>query len=309
MELIILKKEEIYKLIKEKIKVGEIKLDEPMKNHSYFKIGGPADILVLPGTIEEISESIKICTDNNLRYQVIGNGTNLLVRDKGIRGVVIKIDKNFSDIEVNKNIIKAQAGSLISKVAKAALKNSLTGFEGCSGIPGSLGGAVAMNAGAYGTEMKDVIKSVKCVDRDGNILEYTNEEMHFGYRHSRVIEENLIVVEAEIELKVGDYNEIKAKMDELTDKRNTKQPIDMPSAGSTFKRPEGDYASRLIDVSGLRGLRFGDAQVSEKHCGFVVNLGNATAEDVLQLIGFIQKTVKDKHNIELEPEVRIIGEE
>lgn len=297
------------KLFREKIKSGEILINEPMKNHTYFKIGGPVDALVLPGSIEEISAIIKLCNKENINYHIIGNGTNLLVRDKGIRGVIIKIDDNFSNIEVEDNVIKAEAGSLLSKIAKTALRNSLTGFEGCSGIPGSLGGAVAMNAGAYGTEMKDVIKKVKCIDKDGNILEYTNEEMNFGYRHSRVSDDDLIVIEAEIELKNGDYNEINKHMNELMEKRNTKQPINMPSAGSTFKRPEGDYASRLIDVSGLRGVRYGDAQVSEKHCGFVVNIGNATCDDVINLIEFIQKTVKDKFNIQLDPEVRIIGEE
>lgn len=302
-------KKEIIALIKEKITKGEILIDESMKKHTYFKLGGPADILVLPETIEEISNIIKLCNDNEIDYYIIGNGTNLLVRDKGIRGVVIKIDDNFNNIGVNGNIIKAQAGCLISRIAKLALKNSLAGFEGCSGIPGSLGGAVAMNAGAYGTEMKDVIKTVKCINQDGNILEFSNEDMKFGYRHSRVFEDKLIVVEAEIELEFGDFNKIKNQMDDLTNRRNTKQPINMPSAGSTFKRPEGDYASRLIDVAGLKGVRYGGAQVSEKHCGFVVNLGNATCEDVLYLIDFIQKTVKDKHGVHLDPEVRIIGEE
>lgn len=302
-------KNELLKVLSEKIKFGKVLPDEPMKKHTYFKIGGPADIIVLPASIEEIAEVIKLCKDNDTEYFVIGNGTNLLVSDKGIRGVVIKIDEDFNNIEITENKIKAQAGCLVSKVAKLALKHSLTGFEGCSGIPGSIGGAVAMNAGAYGDEIKDVITRVKCIDGNGNVLEYSNEEMNFGYRHSRVQEDDLIVVEAEMELQKGDYEEIKKHMDELTVKRNTKQPIDMPSAGSTFKRPEGDYAARLIDVSGLRGVRYGDAQVSEKHCGFVVNLGNATCDDVMNLIRFIKKTVKDKYDIELEPEVRIIGEE
>lgn len=302
-------KNEILNLFKDIIKDGEVLLDEPMANHTYFKIGGPVDILVLPGNIDEISSSIKICKENNVKYYIIGNGTNLLVRDKGIRGVVIKIDKNFDDIRVDGNTIIAEAGCKMSKIANVALKNSLTGFEGCSGIPGSFGGAVAMNAGAYGTEIKDVVKSVKCIDKDGNIVEYSNSEMNFSYRHSRVEEDNLIVLEGKIELILGDYEKIKGAMDELTEKRNSKQPITMPSAGSTFKRPEGDYASRLIDVSGLRGVRYGDAQVSDKHCGFVVNTGEATCDDVLSLIKFIQKTVKDMHGINLDTEVKIIGEE
>lgn len=302
-------KMEMLKLLKDIVKKENILIDEPMKEHTYFKIGGPADILILPHTVDEILKLIKICKENNINYHIIGNGTNLLVRDKGIRGVVIKIDKNLDKIEVDGNKITAQAGCLLSRIAKVALENSLTGFEGCSGIPGSLGGAVAMNAGAYGTEIKDVVTKVKCIDDNGKLVEYSNDEMYFSYRHSRVQDEDLIVLEADIELKKGNYDKIKEAMNELTDKRNSKQPITMPSAGSTFKRPKGDYASRLVDVSGLKGVRYGDAQVSDKHCGFVVNTGNATCDDVLNLIKFIQKTIKDKHNIDLEPEVRIIGEE
>ncbi len=308
MGLMLLEKNEIYNSLKNKINDGEILIDEPMKEHTYFKIGGLADIMALPKSIEEVQCIIKFCNDNNIDYYVIGNGTNLLVRDKGIRGVVIKIDKNLSEIKVKDNIITAQAGSLLSKISKIALKNALTGMEGISGVPGSLGGAITMNAGAYGTEIKEVITKVKCIDKLGEIHEYTNEEMNFGYRHSKVQEDNLLVLEAEMELKKGDYKEIKSRMDELTEKRNTKQPINMPSAGSTFKRPEGDYAGRLIDVSGLRGLTYGRAQVSDKHCGFVVNLGDAKCDEVLKLIDIVKKTVRDKHGVELEPEVKIIGE-
>lgn len=288
---------------------GKVLVDEFMKNHTYFKIGGPVDIMILPGSIEEIQESIKLCKNYNIKYHVIGNGTNLLVRDKGIRGVVIKIDENLSNMRVEKNKIVAEGGALLSKVSKLALSNSLTGLEFAGGIPGSLGGAVAMNAGAYGPEMKDVVIKVKCIDMEGNLLEFNNEEMDFEYRHSRALSEDLLVVEAEMELTIGNYDEIKAYMDELTQKRTSKQPLSMASAGSTFKRPVGDYASRLIDVAGLRGLRFGDAQVSTKHCGFVVNLGSATCDEVLNLIKIIQKTVRDKYEIELETEVKIIGEE
>ncbi|EOD00422.1 UDP-N-acetylmuramate dehydrogenase [Caldisalinibacter kiritimatiensis] len=298
----------IYKLFNEHIKLGKVLLDEPMKKHTYFKIGGPADVMVLPGNIEEITKAIRICKENNIDYYLVGNGTNLLVTDKGIRGVVIKVEKNLSDIKVEGTKIIAQAGSLLSVVSKAALNHSLTGLEFASGIPGTLGGAIAMNAGAYGPEMKDVVTKVRCIDREGNIKEYTNEEMNFSYRHSRVQEESLLVVEVELQLEKGNYEEIKKYMDELTEKRTTKQPLHLPSAGSTFKRPEGDYASRLIDVAGLKGLRYGDAQVSDKHCGFIVNLGEATSEEVLHLISVVQKTVKDKFGIELEPEVKIIGE-
>lgn len=290
------------------IRFGNILIDEPMKNHTYFKIGGPVDIMILPGSIEEVQNTIKMCKDKNIVYYIIGNGTNLLVRDKGIRGVVIKIDDNLSEIKVFDNKIIAQAGAKLSRISKIALKNSLTGLEFASGIPGSLGGAIAMNAGAYGPEMKDVITKVKCINKLGELVTFDNNEMNFSYRHSRIQEEELIVVEAEMKLDYGEYDKIKSYMDELTEKRTSKQPLNLPSAGSTFKRPVGDYASRLIDVSGLRGVRYGDAQVSEKHCGFVVNLGNATCEEVLTLMNVITKTVKDKHNIILEPEVKIIGE-
>lgn len=302
-------KSEMFNIFNKIIEDGKVLLDEPMRNHTYFKIGGPADILIMPGSIKEIKNIINECNTRNIKFHIIGNGTNLLVRDKGIRGVVIKIDDNLSKLELNGNKITAEAGCLLSKVSKLALKNSLTGLEFASGIPGSLGGAIAMNAGAYGPEMKDVITKVKCIDTNGNILEYNNKEMNFGYRHSIVGDKNLIVIEAEMILDNGNYTDIKTYMDELTEKRTTKQPLSMPSAGSTFKRPEGDYASRLIDVAGLRGVRYGDAQVSEKHCGFVVNLGNAKAEEVFNLIKIIQKTVKDKYGVELETEVKIIGEE
>ncbi len=298
----------MYNIFKGIIENDRILINESMKEHTYFKIGGPVDIMVLPRTNEEICNIIKACNENNTNYYIVGNGTNLLVLDKGIRGVVIKIDENFSKIYIKDEKIIAQAGCLLSKISKQALKHSLTGLEFASGIPGSLGGAIAMNAGAYGPEMRDVITKVKCIDTKGNLLEYSNEEMNFGYRYSRVQEENLLVVEAEIKAEKGSYDKIKAEMDELTEKRTKKQPLNMPSAGSTFKRPKGDYAARLIDVAGLKGVRYGDAQISDKHCGFIINLGNATSDDVLGLIKFVQKTIKDKFDIELKPEVRIIGE-
>lgn len=302
-------KEVIYKIFKEKIDKGRVLLDEPMKDHTSFKIGGPVDVMILPKMVDEISTAVKLCKENNIDFYIIGNGTNLLVSDKGIRGVVIKISEDFSQVKVNGNIITAQSGILLSKLSKIALKNSLAGLEFASGIPGSLGGAVVMNAGAYGPEMKDVVTKVKCINEDGDIVEYSNDEMDFGYRKSRLQREKSIVAEVELRLEYGKYEEIKGYMDELTQKRTSKQPLNLPSAGSTFKRPEGDYAGRLIDAAGLRGVRYGDAQVSDKHCGFVVNVGNATCEDVLQIMRIIQKTVRDKFGVELEPEVRIIGEE
>ncbi|RKD30114.1 UDP-N-acetylenolpyruvoylglucosamine reductase [Thermohalobacter berrensis] len=304
-----LEKEVVYNNLKGKIIEGTILLDEPMKDHTSFKIGGPVDIMVLPKNIDEISNTVKFCKENNINFYIIGNGSNLLVSDKGIRGLVIKISENFSDIKVEGNRIIAQAGILLSKLSKVALRNSLKGLEFASGIPGSLGGAITMNAGAYGGEMKDVVKKVKCMDRDGNVYEYTNEEMDFGYRKSLVQKKNLIVLEVEMELCKGDYNEIKEEMDILTEKRNAKQPLSMPSAGSTFKRPKGHYAGKLIQDAGLKGLKYGNAQVSDLHSGFIVNIGNATCEEVLTLIKIVQKTVKDKFGVELEPEVKIIGEE
>ncbi|WP_069648934.1 UDP-N-acetylmuramate dehydrogenase [Caloranaerobacter ferrireducens] len=299
----------ILEIFKERFSESEILIDEPMKNHTSFKIGGPADILFIPKEVEQISQAVTLCKELDVDYFIMGNGSNLLVSDKGIRGVVIKISENLSDVRVEGNKIIAQSGILLSKLSKIALKHSLTGLEFASGIPGSLGGAITMNAGAYGGEMKDVVTLVRCIDEKGEIIEFTNEQMKFSYRSSIIDERELIVIEVEMELKKGNYEDIKNYMDELTQKRTSKQPLNLPSAGSTFKRPEGYYAGKLIEDAGLRGLRFGDAQVSEKHCGFVVNLGNATCNDVLDLIKVIQKTVRDKFGVELKTEVKIIGEE
>jgi UDP-N-acetylmuramate dehydrogenase len=289
--------------------VGTILFDEPMKNHTSFKIGGPADVMIIPKSEEELISAVKLCRENDIEMYIMGNGSNLLVRDGGMRGVVIKINEGLNIIEVEGNTIYSQAGSLITAVSRTAMAKSLTGFEFANGIPGSIGGAVTMNAGAYGGEMKDVIKSVRVLDGNNNIVEYTNEEMNFRYRGSKVVDENLIVLSIEIELKPGDYEEIKAIMKDLTEKRTSKQPLELPSAGSTFKRPTGYYAGKLIDDAGLRGLRYGGAQVSEKHCGFVVNIDNATCKEVLQLISVVQKTVRDKFGIELDTEIKIIGED
>lgn len=301
-------KDKVTELFNGIIKKGKVLIDEPMSNHTSFKIGGPVDFLIMPSTIEEVSSSVQLCKENDLEYYIIGNGSNLLVSDKGIRGVVIKISELLSKVIVEDTKIIAEAGVLLSTVSKIALKHSLTGLEFASGIPGSLGGAVAMNAGAYGGEMKDVVVKVKCIDEKGNIVEFTNSQMNFGYRQSIVQNENMIVFEVEMLLKMGNYEDIKEYMSELTKKRTSKQPLHLPSAGSTFRRPEGYYAGKLIEDSGLRGLRLGDAQVSEKHCGFIVNVGNATFGDVTNLIKVVQKTVRDNFNVNLETEVKIIGE-
>jgi len=301
--------DKIYSELTKEIKVENILRNEPMKNHTSFKIGGPADILVIPDSVDEIVYSIKYCMANEVEYYVIGNGSNLLVRDKGIRGVVIKIAENFSDIIIEDKKVKAQAGILLSRLSKIIMKESLEGFEFASGIPGTLGGAVTMNAGAYGGEMKDIVVGVTAIDDKGEVVYLSNKELDFGYRRSLVQDRGYVILEVDMEFKKGDYEEIKKITDELTCKRTSKQPLELPSAGSTFKRPEGYYAGKLIDDSGLRGARIGDAQVSEKHCGFVVNLGNASAEEVINLIKLVQKVVRDKFGVKLETEVRIIGEE
>ncbi len=303
-----MEKSRIYQLFKDK-KFGKILFDEPMKNHTSFKIGGPADVLIIPEREEEIVNAIRFCRENQIKYFIMGNGSNLLVKDTGIRGAVIKVANGFDRIEVIGERVICQSGALLSKVAKYALKHSLTGFEFASGIPGTIGGAIAMNAGAYGGEMKDVVSKVKAIDRNNNIVEFTNADMNFRYRGSLVGDENLIVLGVELNLQKGDYSSIEAKMKDLTERRVSKQPLEYPSAGSTFKRPEGYFAGKLIEDAGLRGVRYGDAQVSEKHCGFVINVGEATFEHVITLIRMIQKVVYDKFNVKLEPEVKIIGDD
>lgn len=280
---------------------------EPMSKHTTFRIGGNADIFVTPTTDEQVVGSINIAKNNDLNFYIVGNGSNLLVKDNGFRGVIIQLYKKFNKITVSDDVITAQAGALLSSTAKQALNNSLSGMECLSGIPGTIGGAVCMNAGAYGGEIKDICKSVKVLD-DGEIKTITNWEAGFGYRTSNIMKNNMIVLEAVLKLEKGDMSEIGAKMSELMSQRNSKQPVELPSAGSTFKRPEGYFAAKLIDDSGLRGYSVGKAQVSPKHCGFVVNNGGAKASDVLKLIEDVSDVVMDKYGVKLEPEVRIIGE-
>lgn len=297
-----------YKDIFSNVDVGEVLFDEPMKNHTTFKIGGPCDVLIMPNTIEQILNVLKLVKENDLAYMVIGNGSNLLVSDEGIRKVIVKLHKNFSKITLNGNKITSQAGATLKEIADFALENKLQGFEFASGIPGDLGGAVTMNAGAYGGEMKDVLESVKVIDKNLNVLDINAKDMNLRYRNSRVQDEGLIVLEAVINLSEGDYDKIKEYQDELTFKRESKQPLEYPSAGSTFKRPEGYYAGKLIDDCGLRGYRYKDAMVSEKHCGFVINAGDANCEQVLYVINHVKEVVFEKFGVNLEPEVRIIGE-
>ena len=302
-------KQFIYECLLNIIDENNIKIDEPMSKHISFKVGGPADILVRPNTEEELLEIVKLIKKENIPYLVIGNGSNLLVKDGGIRGIVIELSDNFSNFEIKGEKVYIQSGALLSIVGKAVLREELKGFEFAAGIPGTLGGALAMNAGAYGGEMKHIVESVRLMDMDGNIFELSNEEMKFDYRKSILTKENYIVLSAIIKLEKGNYDEIKAVMVDFTQRRVTKQPLSLPSAGSTFKRPVGNFAGKLIEDSGLKGLTLRGAQVSDKHCGFVVNLGNATAKDLLDLMYVVKSTVNAKYGVMLEEEVKILGED
>ena len=281
---------------------------EPMKNHTTFRVGGEADYFVLPKTKEEVKKIVDICREYEMPYYILGNGSNLLVGDKGYRGVIIQIYKEMNDIIVEENRIKVQAGALLSKIGNVALNASLKGFEFAAGIPGTMGGAVVMNAGAYGGEMKDVLESVAVLTPEGDILVLKNHELELGYRTSIIAKKGYIVLEAIVALEQGNKDEIKARMDELRVQRTTKQPLEYPSAGSTFKRPEGYFAGKLIQDAGLRGFQVGGAQVSEKHCGFVINKENATAADIVELMSQVSDIVKEKFGVELEPEVKRLGE-
>lgn len=282
--------------------------EEPMKKHTTFRIGGAADYYLCPHTPEEIREIIQVCREEQIPWFVIGNGSNLLVSDSGYRGAVIQIYRNFSRVVCEETVIRAQAGALLSQIAAQAQKSLLTGFEFAAGIPGTLGGAVTMNAGAYGGEMKDVLKSATVLTGDGQIRRLSAEELKLGYRTSIIKSGEYTVLEAEIGLERGDEEKIRSRMEELREQRKTKQPLEYPSAGSTFKRPEGYFAGKLIMDAGLRGFCVGGAQVSEKHCGFVINTGDATAADVVGLIREIQRRVEEQFGVKLEPEVRFLGE-
>lgn len=282
--------------------------DEPMNRHTTFRIGGPADLFVLPETPEEIAGVLKICREEGQPYFILGNGSNLLVSDRGYRGVIVQMFRNRGEITVEGSTVRAQAGALLSAIAQAAKRASLTGFEFAGGIPGTLGGAVVMNAGAYGGEMKDVLKEAVVMTREGEIRTLSVEELQLGYRTSVVKTAGYLVLEAVLSLKEGDGEAIAEQMKELSEKRISKQPLEYPSAGSTFKRPEGYFAGKLIMDSGLRGYRVGGAQVSEKHCGFVINAGGATAEDVQRLMKDVQERVYEKFKVRLEPEVKFLGD-
>lgn len=283
-------------------------VDEPMKRHTTFRIGGPADFFLLPSTVDEVRGILEICREEELPYFILGNGSNLLVSDKGYRGVIIQLYRNFSNISVEGNEICASSGALLSQIAAAARNASLTGFEFAGGIPGTLGGAVFMNAGAYGGELKDVLKEAVVMTEQGEILTLPVEKLDMGYRTSRIKKAGYLVLEARLVLEQGDMDKIRDITKDLTEKRVSKQPLEYPSAGSTFKRPEGYFAGKLIMDAGLRGYQVGDAQVSEKHCGFVINKGNATAADVLKLIENVREKVQEQFGVTLEPEVKFLGE-
>lgn len=285
-----------------------IKYDELMKNHTTFKIGGPADVLVTPRSFEQISDIIKLCKENNVPYYVIGNGSNLLVKDGGIRGVVIKLTELNKIKSEGENII-AECGAAIGDVSKAAIEASLTGIEFACGIPGSVGGALTMNAGAYNGEISNVLESALIIDNNGEIRRLSKDEMELGYRMSAVLKYGYTVLEATFKLHKGEHEKIKERVDDLTRRRNEKQPLEYPSAGSTFKRPEGHFAAKLIEDSGLKGFHVGDAEVSAKHSGFVINRGEASAREIMQLVEVVQEEVKNKFDVELHMEVRIIGED
>ena len=281
-------------------------MEEPMKKHTTFRVGGPADVLVQPDETA-LAAVLALCRQYHVSYSFIGNGSNLLVGDKGIRGVVIEMTEPMGNIEVHGTRITAQAGAMLSKIANTAASNGLGGMEFAAGIPGSVGGAVVMNAGAYGGEMKDIIERVYVLDENGAQLELDRDALDLGYRHSCIPEKKYIVTKVVLELVPRDEAEIRSKMKELNEKRAEKQPLQYPSAGSTFKRPEGYFAGKLIDDAGLRGYRVGNVMVSEKHCGFVVNMGGGTCEEAKAVINHVREEVEKQFGVTLEMEVRKLG--
>ncbi len=287
--------------------VSHIQINEPMKNHTSFKIGGPADYLIEAERTEQVPRIMDVLRRWGVPYIIMGNGSNMLVRDSGIRGAVIKISGLTSACTVVGNQITAEAGILLSRLSSEALKYGLSGLEFASGIPGTLGGGIFMNAGAYGGELKNVIQSVTYADESGKIRTAHGEALDFGYRHSMFSGRQCVILSAVLELVPGQYEDIRVRIADYTRRRTEKQPLAMPSAGSVFKRPAGHFAGSLIEAAGLKCYTIGGAMVSEKHAGFIVNKGGATAQDVLDLIAFIQKTVEEKFSVRLEPEIKIIG--
>lgn len=298
----------MYDYMKTIIPQERILFHEPMSRHTTFRVGGEAECFVMVRTEEELTKLILHLNQIEEEYFILGNGSNLLVGDKGYRGVVLKLGGSMEEVSVEGNVVRAGAGALLSKVAAEAKNHGLSGMEFAAGIPGSIGGGVVMNAGAYGGEMKQVVVSVRTLDTEGQILLLDNETMEFGYRTSAIKNRSVIVLEVTLRLTKGNPEEIGARMEELALLRRSKQPLEYPSAGSTFKRPEGYYAGKLIMEAGMRGYRIGGAQVSDKHCGFVVNTGRATAADVREVIEEVQQRVKERFHVSLEPEIIFLGD-
>lgn len=299
---------EIAALLREVLPEGGLLEQEHMSAHTTFRIGGPADLFAVPQRAEQAAKIVQICREQKYPFYVLGNGSNLLVSDQGYRGLILQLYRNFSEIIIEEERITVQAGAMLSVIAKRALAAGLTGFEFASGIPGTIGGAVVMNAGAYGSEMKDVLEEITVITAENEIRTVPAQELELSYRHSVVPQNGWIVLGAVLKLKKGDPEAIRARMEELKEQRVTKQPLEFPSAGSTFKRPEGYFAGKLIMDAGLRGFSVGGAQVSEKHCGFVVNKGGATAAEVLELIRAVSEKVQEQFGVPLEPEIKMLGE-
>lgn len=301
----------ILEILEKIISKERIKKNELMKNHTTFKIGGPADFFIKITTIEELKLIIEITKKQNIPLTIVGNGSNLLVTDKGIRGLVVKLDlKEIQIIQIDEQNIEVivDSGVPIGTLAQKLLKEEITGFEELAGIPGTIGGAILMDAGAYGKEMKDIVQEVTTIDYNGNIQIFSNEQSEFTYRHSKFSNEDYIILKTKLLFKKGNKEEIKQKMNEFSKSRKEKQPIEYPSAGSTFKRGEDFITAKLIDETGLKGYSIGGAQISEKHAGFVINTGNATAQDVLDLVKYAQEKVYEKFGKKIELEVKILGE-
>lgn len=290
------------------IEENRIRENEPMSRHITFRVGGNADYYVMPDSEEEIQDVIALCKEFQVPYYVIGNGSNLLVGDKGYRGVILQICREMSSIQVDDQVISVQAGALLSKVGNVALEAGLTGFEFAAGIPGTVGGAVVMNAGAYGGEMKDILLDVTVLTSDGEVKVLNLEELELGYRTSVIPKMQYVVLSARFGLQKGEKEVIRATMNQLKEQRVSKQPLEYPSAGSTFKRPEGHFAGKLIQDAGLRGFQVGGAQISEKHCGFVINKEQATASDIVELMRQVSEKVWELFEVRLEPEVKFLGE-
>ncbi len=283
--------------------------NEPMSRHTSYKIGGPVDVMLVPNDVGQVIELIRLCNVNSIPFYVVGNGSNILVKDGGIRGVVIKISNKMSAISVDGNKITAEAGALLGTIVKNAYENSLSGLEFAAGIPGSFGGAVTMNAGAYGGDMKQIVKKITVCNKQGEVFDVEGDDLMFGYRQSVIRQRDLIILSGEMELIPADKEEIKYEMNRLNLKRKAMQPLSLPSCGSVFKRPEGHYIGKLIEDAGLKGTRVGGAEVSTLHANFIVNINNATAKDVLDLIETVKIKVKETFGIDIETEVIVIGED